>query len=136
MQSGVIVGNACIEGGDRRGWFLGHFVEPASDPRATTAVEVKWGIHAAGEGRSQWSVNAEATTLSILLQGRFHLQFPDRECLLTQVGDYAFWLPGVPHSWQAEEASTVLTVRWPSQAGDSLPRTGDEVWNELPNTVK
>jgi hypothetical protein len=27
------------------------------------------------------------------------------------------WGPGVDHSWYAEEASTVLTVRWPSVPG-------------------
>ena len=31
-----------------------------------------------------------------------------------------FWAPGVPHHWEAVEASMVLTVRWPSPADDSV----------------
>jgi quercetin dioxygenase-like cupin family protein len=81
---------------------------------------VKWGVHKAGDGRSEWAVNAEATTLSILIQGRFRLQFPEHEFLLSREGDYVLWLPGVSHSWSAEVDSTVLTVRWPSKPEDSI----------------
>jgi quercetin dioxygenase-like cupin family protein len=61
----------------------------------------------------------EATTLSILVKGRFRLQFPEQEILLSREGDYALWLPGVPHYWSAEEDSVIVTVRWPSLSGDS-----------------
>lgn len=124
MTDRVIFGNAGAEGASRGGWFAGHFITPEDDPRSTSALEVKWGIHQAGECRTQWAVNAEATTLSILVKGRFRLQFPDREILLTNEGDYAIWLPGVPHHWQAEEDSTIVTVRWPSKSGDSSGITG------------
>ncbi len=119
MESQIIVGNAPSEGANRWGWFLGHFVTPTDDPRSTATLEVKWGVHKAGEGRSQWAINAEATTLSILIEGRFRLYFPDREILLSSQGDYALWAPGVAHYWLAESDSTILTVRWPSKAGDS-----------------
>ena len=33
---------------------------------------------------------------------------------LEKEGDYAVWGPGIGHSWQAEEDSIVITVRWPS----------------------
>ncbi|MDX2214818.1 MAG: hypothetical protein SFY66_16135 [Oculatellaceae cyanobacterium bins.114] len=36
------------------------------DPRSTSAVEVKWGIHAASDRRSQWTEPLQVTTLSIL----------------------------------------------------------------------
>ncbi|HEY9860364.1 MAG TPA: hypothetical protein V6D16_12715 [Candidatus Obscuribacterales bacterium] len=113
-QAQIIVGNSHTEGKTRRGWFMGYFVTPEDDPRATSAVEVKWGTHTAGDSRQEWGVNHQATTLSILISGRFRLQFPDREVVLAQEGDYALWLPGVPHGWLAEESSTVLTVRYPS----------------------
>ncbi|MCU0541282.1 MAG: signal peptidase I [Oscillatoriaceae cyanobacterium Prado104] len=124
MKNSVIFGNAGAEGASRDGWFAGHFITPEDDPRSTSALELKWGIHKAGECRTQWAVNAKATTLSILVKGRFCLQFPDREILLSNEGDYALWLPGVPHYWQAEEDSTIVTVRWPSKSGDSAGITG------------
>lgn len=120
MQPKVVFGNAHIEGANRWGWFLGHFVTPTDDPRSTSTLEVKFSDHNAGDGRPQWAMNVEATTLSILIRGRFRLQFPDREFLLAREGDYALWSPGVPHSWSAEENSTILTVRWPSRSEDSV----------------
>ena len=44
--SAVIAGNAAADAA-ARGWFVGHFL-PADDPRATEAVEVKWGVHGRG----------------------------------------------------------------------------------------
>ena len=120
MQPKVIFGNADVEGANRSGWFLGHFVTPPDDPRSTPILEVKWSDHKAGDGRPQWSMNVEATTLSILIKGRFRLQFPDQEFLLSRESDYVLWSPGVPHCWSAEFDSTVLTIRWPSKAEDSV----------------
>ena len=120
MPSEFIVGNAAVDGSSRWGWFIGHFIEPSDSPRSTSDVEVKWATHKAGEGRSEWAVNASATTLSIVISGCFRLQFSDREVVLSQPGDYALWLPGVPHWWLAESDCTVLTVRWPSKPGDSV----------------
>ena len=120
MQSKVVFGNSQEEGANRRGWFIGHFITPADDPRSTSDLEVKWGVHKAGEGRSEWATNAQATTLSILISGRFRIQFPEQEVVLSRQGDYALWCPGVPHTWVAEEDSTILTVRWPSLSGDSV----------------
>ncbi|KAM3110745.1 hypothetical protein [Phormidesmis sp. 146-33] len=113
MQPKIIVGNAHTEGEKHRGWFVGHFIESA-DPRSTTALEVKWGVHLAGEGRSQWAPAAKVTTISILICGKFWVRFPDQEVLLSVPGAYVLWLPGVAHSWLAEADSTVLTVRYPS----------------------
>lgn len=120
MSSQIVFGNAGAEGASRGGWFAGHFITPKDDPRSTANVEVKWGVHQAGDCRTEWAVNAEATTLSILIKGRFRLQFPDCEILLSREGDYALWMPGVPHYWSAEEDSAIVTVRWPSLSGDSL----------------
>jgi hypothetical protein len=118
-DDGVRAGNAVAQAAERQGWFIGHFVEPRDDPRATGAVEVKWGVHPAGEARPTWAANARATTMSLLVRGRFRLRFPTRDHLLAREGDYVVWPPGVPHHWVAEVESVVLTVRWPSLPGDS-----------------
>lgn len=120
MHSQVVFGNANVEGANRLGWFLGHFVTPTDDPRSTSILEVKWSDHKAGDTRPEWAMNVEATTLSILIRGRFRFQFPEQEFLLSREGDYVLWAPGVPHSWYTESDSTVLTIRWPSRPRDSL----------------
>lgn len=120
MQGEVVTGNALTEGEARRGWFMGYFIPEVTDPRSTAALEVKWATHAAGETRSQWAKNLQATTLSILIRGRFRVQFRDRDVVLAQEGDYVLWLPQVDHCWSAEEDSTILTIRWPSCAHDSV----------------
>ncbi|SOD71201.1 hypothetical protein SAMN05892883_0766 [Jatrophihabitans sp. GAS493] len=56
------------------------------------------------------------------LFGREELQLFDRTArpvgstTLARQGDYATWGPGIDHSWQAEEDTVVVTVRWPSLA--------------------
>lgn len=120
MQPKVSFGNAFVEGINRSGWFLGHFVDLVEDPRSTPILEVKWAVHKAGDSRLRWAMNVQATTLSILIAGQFRFQFPEEEFLLSCEGDYVLWSAGVPHCWSAERDSTVLTVRWPSLPGDSL----------------
>lgn len=117
MSPDIVFGNANTEAAKRSGWFLGHFITPTDDPRSTHDLEVKWGIHKAGDCRSEWAANIHATTISILIKGRFCLLFPDQDVLLEQVGDYALWCSGIAHTWVAEEDSTILTVRWPSVSG-------------------
>jgi len=114
----LVTGNAARDGASFRGWFIGHFAP--TDLARSDDVEVKWGVHARDETRSTWASNEGATTLSVLVQGRFRLQFDGRECLLSQPGDYALWAPGVAHRWQVEADDTiVVTVRWPSRPGDA-----------------
>ena len=106
-------GNAGKDGGDHRGWIVGHFMETA-DVRESSDVEIKWGIHPAGEERSGWQEGETRTTLVMLIRGRFRIDLPAANHVLEQEGDYALWGPGIDHSWRAEEDSVVLTVRWPS----------------------
>jgi hypothetical protein len=100
------------------GWFMGHFIRPADDPRATNALEIKWHTHPAGDSKPTWTKSIEATNLAILISGKFKFRFPDQDILLTQRGDYVLWPAGVFHRWQAEEASVILTIRWPSKEAD------------------
>jgi quercetin dioxygenase-like cupin family protein len=126
MNSKVVFGNAYADGANRSGWFVGHFITPTDNPRSTPALEVKWTVHKPGDMREEWAMNAEATTLCILVKGRFRLEFPNEVIILSSEGDYVLWSPGVPHCWSAESESTVLTVRWPSLEGDSIAVTMEE----------
>ncbi len=119
LDERILVGNAGADGAAHRGWLVGHFAGVPGAPNCSEAVEVKWGVHPAGERRATAAVNATATTLSVLVRGRFRLRFPERVVVLEREGDYALWPPGVAHDWLAEAESIVLTVRWPSLAGDS-----------------
>jgi quercetin dioxygenase-like cupin family protein len=112
----IYVGNATVDGSADAGWLLGHF-KPPGDPRHSQDVEIKWGVHPPGEERARWASGETRTALLVLISGRFRLEFPGRSVLLSEPGDYVVWGKGVDHSWQAEEASTVLTVRWPSVPG-------------------
>jgi hypothetical protein len=114
----IVTGKAGVDGADFRGWIVGHFI--GDGPRRSAAVEVKWGVHTLDETRASWAVSAEATSMSLLVRGRIRLIFAEREHLLSEPGDYAVWGPGVAHRWRIEaEDTVVLTVRWPSRAGDA-----------------
>ena len=79
-------------------------------------VEVKWGIHPAGEQRkSPHAPDARVKTLSILLDGQFETDFKEHDQLhWDKEGDYLFWTHNLPHSADILKDSTVLTLRWPS----------------------
>lgn len=118
----IYVGNADADAPGDRGWLLGHF-KPPGDPRHSTDVEIKWGRHPKGDRRAQWVGGEQRTALLMLISGRFHVELPDRTVVLAEAGDYVLWGPGVDHSWLAEEASVVVTVRWPSLPGYAVPLT-------------
>jgi hypothetical protein len=109
------VGNAETDGADRRGWLIGHFIPP-DDIRMSKDVEVKWGIHPAGEQRDDWQGDEYRTTVLLLVRGRFRINLSVDSYLLQREGDYAMWGPGIGHSWMAEDDSVVITIRWPSGA--------------------
>jgi hypothetical protein len=115
-----VIGNAARDVEPFRGWLVGHFVPPELGPRSSADVEVKWAVHALGETRSAWGTSLEATSLSILVSGCIRIFFATgHEALLAEPGDYVLWPPGLAHRWQIEQDQTVvLTVRWPSIAGD------------------
>lgn len=115
MTEPIYVGNAGVDAPLDRGWLLGHF-KPAGDLRHSTDVEIKWGTHAPGDRRAQWVTGERRSMLMLLISGRFRVELPGRDVLLAKQGDYVV-LHGVNHSWQAEEQSILLTVRWPSVPG-------------------
>ena len=113
------IGNAIDVGRDYRGWFLGSFMGPSVPALYSTEVEVKWGIHAAGDCRTEWG-RADCTSVTVCIRGRFRLLFaePTYEHVLCKEGDFALWGPGVLHKWTAEEDTVMVTVRWPSAVSD------------------
>src|SRR5262245_10926399 len=104
-----------------KGWFVGHFIN--NDPvRGTKDVAVKWGVHPAGESNGEFTAYWTATTISVLVRGRFRLTFKrgdgEGQVLLENEGDFAAFKPGVYHAWEALEDTVILTVRWPSVGKD------------------
>lgn len=116
MSADRYYGNAADDGRDNRGWILGHFIESSGGVRSTRDVEVKWGIHPAGEKRPEWTTDDHRITMVLLVAGNFVVSLSDGSVELARQGDYAVWGPGVDHSWEAKEDSVVITVRWPSSS--------------------
>lgn len=125
MTQRIRYGNAVKEGGgpQRRGWFVGHFLGPQAGLANSSAVEIKWGAHPAGEEKTTTAANHTATTISILVSGAFRVIFPEdgQEINLSTPGDYALWAPGVAHTWRALQDTVMITVRWPSMPDDQQP---------------
>lgn len=111
----IATGNAYDEGDKHRGWLVGHFIEPAHGVQNSTDVEIKWGVHEAGEERPDWTKGETRTSFMVLISGRFLQRLPDRDVELAKPGDYVMWGPGIVHTWRALERSVMLTVRWPSK---------------------
>lgn len=109
-------GNAASDSTEHRGWIIGPFMDHG-DVRLTKDVEIKWGIHRAGETRANWHEDEDRTTVLLLISGRFRIDLSVESQILARQGDYAMWGPGIGHSWQAEEDSVVITVRWPASPG-------------------
>jgi quercetin dioxygenase-like cupin family protein len=107
-------GNAAEDGRETRGWLLGHFINPTEGVRSTRDVEVKWGIHLAGDERAEWTSDDQRTTLVLLVQGNFRVDLTETRITLVRQGDYVVWGRGIDHSWKAISDSIVITVRWPS----------------------
>ena len=111
-------GNAALDQVGGTGWFIGQFVPCEVGLRHQTDVELKWGIHADGEKRSQPWANGNGTTISVLIQGTIKVTFQSSETpqvvTLSTAGEYVIFAPDVVHSWEATDHTIVLSVRFPS----------------------
>ena len=116
MTNPPYVGNAVRDGADTRGWLVGHFLDPEAGIRTSSDVEIKWGIHPAGERREGVVTADIRTTILMLVTGRFEIELDGVSHMLRESGDYAMWGPGVDHIWEAHEDTVIITVRWPSVA--------------------
>ena len=122
------IGNAIDVGRDYRGWFLGSFMGPSVPALYSTEVEVKWGIHAAGDCRTEWG-RADCTSVTVCIRGRFRLLFAEPTCehVLCKEGDFALWGPGVLHKWTAEEDTVIAVAQ--CRVGSQHPRPlGPTLW--------
>jgi quercetin dioxygenase-like cupin family protein len=61
-----------------------------------------------------WTTDDRRTTMIILVSGRFRIDLSVGSTALDRQGDYVVWGPGIDHSWQAEDDTVIITVRWPS----------------------
>ncbi|MFI5614735.1 hypothetical protein [Amycolatopsis sp. NPDC051903] len=113
----IVTGNAAFDGADTRGWLIGHFA-PLHSGRHADEVEIKWAHHPAGAARDAWSPPADVRTLTVLVAGGpFRVDVAEDVVELRQLGDYVLFGPGLPHRWEALDAATMLTVRWPAVPG-------------------
>lgn len=123
-QSIILAGNAASEGAVNRGWLLGHFIKQGVFH--STDIEIKWGVHTAGEQRSSLHApDPRIKTLSILLAGKFKANFGEEEIRWNKEGDYLYWTHNLPHTAEMLKDSVILTVRWPSISSDSPKPTED-----------
>ena len=112
-------GNAGNDARARRGWIVGHFLD-AGDLHHSNDVEVKWGVHPAGDERTEWAPGIHERTLLILVSGRWQLELApeghesSETIILDAPGDYVLWDQGIDHRWRAGADSVMITVRWPS----------------------
>jgi len=109
-MSEIYTGNAEVDGSGARGWIIGSFIPKGL--RHSEAVEIKWGLHKAGEARDEWVTGEQRTTICVLISGTFTIQFRDREVTLGKAGDYVMWGEGIDHKWLTQGDSVVMTVRW------------------------
>lgn len=110
-------GNAAEDGADKRGWIVGHFIDPSKGVRSTKDVEIKWATHPRGDKRAEWTKDDKRTTVVMLIHGHFRVDLTEGSTTMSQPGDYAMWGAGVDHSWEALSESVVVTIRWPSSVG-------------------
>jgi hypothetical protein len=149
LPPSVSRGNAAVDGAPFNGWFVGDFTRWLAERgassselatvglRDTPLLEVKWGIHPAGQPRpAGWAARTPAVGVSVLVAGEFVVVFredggaPEREVRLGEQGDYVVWGPAVEHRWYAVRDSIILTVRWVTPHGASIaasdaPRPSD-----------
>jgi len=119
MGMPIETGNAHRDSPARRGWLLGHFIEPATSLRRSDALEVKWHAFSAGDGRNDAIAGDARTAVCLLISGRLRIQFEGGdEVVLADEGDYAIW-QGVGHTWRGEEDGLSVVIRWPSLPGYS-----------------
>jgi quercetin dioxygenase-like cupin family protein len=105
-------GNANIDGEAYRQWIVGTFM-PDGELNKTDNVEIKWGTSRKGFTRD-WVAAGKSTTISILVSGKFVIEFHDEKAELQNQGDYVMWGPGTYHRSEALEDSVIVTVRWSS----------------------
>ena len=84
---------------------------------------IKWFDHPQGDPHGSSKPLSEGRSISFLIstEGRFRIEFSEHEDfpaghtvthILARHGDFVIWGEGIYHRWFADEASSILTVRW------------------------
>jgi hypothetical protein len=103
------------------GWVVGHMGKRALK---TGKVGVKWALQPRGDAGNEWRTCTKATTLSVLISGKFKMVFREkpggreRTVIFKKKGDYVIFGPGWQHKSEALKKTWFLTVRFPSIEGD------------------
>jgi hypothetical protein len=113
-------GNAVIDGARFGGWFIGD--RPTQQGLCYHRdLLLKYGVHAAGEECQNPYQASLRLNISILVDGGpfvhcfRNLDGSDAgNTTLENPGDYVIYDNKVTHTWQAVNASTILTVQYPS----------------------
>ncbi|MBC8412682.1 MAG: hypothetical protein ISR96_06275 [Nitrospira sp.] len=131
MLQDITTGNTAADGKEFNFWFIGNVQQWCGERgiqfnpkqyglRNTGRIEIKWGMYSKGEERTVWAATSDKTALSILIRGDFTFRFrePGKDDLIKEVrlckeGDYALWNESLEHTWQMQEDSVTLTLRWP-----------------------
>lgn len=94
-----------------RDWVIGSFVD---DPKFNNEnFEFKFQQETKGLRREPKPVlNADVTTLAILIDGHLRMNFGREDKYLHERGDYIWWSPDTPHLFEYLEDSLVITLRW------------------------
>ena len=129
-EMNITTGNAITDGKEFHYWFVGRietwcrennipFDTERFGLRRSDDIEIKWGIYAKGESRSEWASSSDMTGISILIRGdstfifrEIHGRDERKEVRLMKEGDFVIWREDVEHTWKMLEDSVFLTLRW------------------------
>ncbi len=85
-------------------------------------ISIKWMDHPKNDPKGSCKPVSEGRSISFLVsvKGKFRIKFCEdanfrgrvESFTLKKHGDFVAWGEGLYHRWHADEASTILTVRW------------------------
>lgn len=121
MQDLIEEGNFNEEDSER-GWRVGNFIKGRPNFR-TSCAEFQWNFDIEeGDSKSKVAYNKKGSTLTVLVDGEMEIEFPheNRSVTLKKEGDYAFFAPGVCHTWKTKKPTKMVGIRWPSIESDQV----------------
>lgn len=104
---------------EKRGWFIGHFMEKESVFKNDN-FEMKWAVCLRGWQEQFTKSNLRAKTMCVLIEGKFEFEFQKEgeKKILSKTGEFIFWDAGVLYTSKSLDDSVLLVIRWPSVPDD------------------